>query len=84
MRCFTRLVRAPALTPFTCRPLVQADDDARADALQTIVGALSESLASSKELLQTHLRSIVRFAHEVPFQDLTSAFQALLQQVEAV
>lgn len=67
------------------RPLLQADVEARASALESIMGLLEDSLKTEKqELIRVHLPTIVRFSTEVPFDDLTSAFQKLVKQIESV
>jgi hypothetical protein len=67
------------------RPLQQGDAEARASALSGILGLLSDSLKTEKkELVRTHLKTIVRYAFEVPFEDLSSAFAKLLKRIEEV
>ena len=46
---------------------------------------LKESLETEgKQLVRAHLANIVRYATEVPFDDLTAAFQDLLKLIEKV
>lgn len=61
------------------------DAKERATELTTITSLLTESLNStSKDLIKAHLKTIVRFSAEVPYDDVVEAFQALIKQIEAV
>jgi len=65
------------------RPLQQGDAEARASALSGILGLLHDSLKSEKkDLVRTHLKTIVRYSFEVPFDDLSSAFGKLMRRIE--
>ncbi len=39
---------------------------------------------ASKDLIKNHLLAVVRFAHEVPFDDVQEIFQGLLKILEKV
>lgn len=65
------------------RPLQQKNSKARAEDLEAIIGFLKSSLLTeSKDLIKHHLPSIVRYATEVPFDDVAISFQELLKIVE--
>lgn len=76
----------PIVEDFTLeffRPLLTTDIKARGEALEQIIDLLKASLQTEKkELLKTHLQTIVRFATEVPFDDIMQGFQQLISHLE--
>jgi len=81
-RSIDSIVRADFTIDFF-RPLQQIEAEARLSALDSIMNLLYQDLKTEKrELVKTHLGTITRYAFEVPFDDLTSAFQQLLSRIE--
>jgi len=65
------------------RPILTADSKERVTELESITNLLNESLSSpTKELVKAHLKTIVRFSGEVPFDDVAEAFQKFIKRIE--
>jgi len=64
------------------QPVQQLDESARIEAVESMIILLRVSFQSEKkELLKTHLLTLVRLSAECPFPDVTSRFEDFLKEI---
>lgn len=63
-------------------PLAQVSEKEREASCKLIIESLKRSLAEDRSLIRAHLGRIVRFATEVPFDDIMYPFRDLLAVCE--